>query len=797
MAREDLPFGAWLKRQRRARGLTQESLAAQIGCAPVTLRKLEAGVRRPSKQVAERLAGALGIPPGEQAAFIAYARAASPGEAGPRPGLAAPNAPAAGPWQSVPAPARRHNLPHLLTRFVDRARETAEIKLMLAQARLVTLTGAGGSGKTRLALHVAEGLAPEFPDGIWWADLARLSDAELVPLAAAASLGLRLEAGRPVLDQVLGYLGPRRLLLLLDNCEHLIGPCAALADACLRAAAGVRILATSREPLAIPGEHVYRVPSLQVPDLGRPPALADLLQVGSVQLFADRAASADANFRVTADNAALVAEICRRLDGMPLAIELAAARVKMLPVAELCARLDDRFRLLTGGSRTALPRHQTLRATLDWGYPLLTEAERAVFRRLAVFAGGWSLEGAEAVCAGEGQEGEVVSLLAGLVDKSMVVLGWQGQAGRYGMLETMRQYAWEKLAGAGEAAAVRGRHLAYYLRLAEDLSTSSRGSEQVLALKRFNLERFDQERDNIRAALGWSLAADPERGLRLASLLVGLAAYRGSAGEDRRWLERLLALNEGAEPRVRAQALLALATVLIFQGELADARPLAEATLALCRELGDAGPIAEALAGLGYIATGCGDWALAREQLEESLAISQAAGGTGGLALPRVHLGIALCHLGEEAQGRALLEECVHQGRRTGQPALTGQAQMMLGFVECEAGEPARARRAFLELLAVASDAGIGPGLLYALDSLGVVAAAEDRHARAARLFGAAQKVSEETQIGLVPYVQSLQERARERARAALGEPEFAALWAEGHAMAPEELLAYATQDEE
>jgi non-specific serine/threonine protein kinase len=372
MEQDSIPFGVWLKRQRRARDLTQEELASRIGCAPVTLHKIETGERRPSKQILERLAAILAISPDEQPAFVAYGRAVYPGVASPPPG-AAPEAPAGAPWQTPSRDLPRHNLPVQLTSFIGREREIAEVGRLLAETRLLTLTGAGGCGKTRLALQVAGRLAPDFADGVWLVELASLYDPALVPQAVGAALGLRDQASRPMLDQLGDHLRSKRLLLVLDNCEHLIAACATVTDTLLRAAVGLKILVTSREPLAIAGETTYRVPSLETPDLEHLPPPASLAQFEAIRLFADRGAAALPGFAVSEARGPAVAEICCRLDGIPLAIELAAARVRTLPVEELRAHLGDRFRLLTGGSRTALPRQQTLQALIDWSWELLPE----------------------------------------------------------------------------------------------------------------------------------------------------------------------------------------------------------------------------------------------------------------------------------------------------------------------------------------------------------------------------------------------------------------------------------------
>jgi predicted ATPase/class 3 adenylate cyclase len=480
-----------------------------------------------------------------------------------------------------------NNLPLQLTSFVGREREQAEVRRLLTTARLVTLTGTGGCGKTRLALQVGAELADAFADGVWFVDLAPLADPALVPQTVAAVLGVHEVAGRPLLQTVADHLRGRELLLILDNCEHLLDACAQLADALLRACPRLRILATSRELLGVAGESAWRVPSLTLPDARQPPAAASLTQYEAVRLFIERAVAALPTFAVTNQNAPAVAQLCWRLDGIPLAIELAAARVRMLTVEQIAARLDDRFRLLTGGSRTALRRQQTLQAAIDWSYQLLSEEERLLLQRLAVFAGGWTLEAAEAVGVGASIEGaDVLDLLGALVDKSLVVAEGQGAHERYRLLETIRQYAGEKLLEAGEVGPIRDQHRDWYVGLAAraEPELTGPGEEEWLG-------RLEVEHDNLRAALAWSLEGDPGVGLRLAASLGGFWARHGHLVEGRRWLEAFLtrapAPDDPEEQRVRARALRRAGILASDQQDRAAARTFLAESLILFRALGD------------------------------------------------------------------------------------------------------------------------------------------------------------------------------------------------------------------
>ena len=393
------------------------------------------------------------------------------------------------------------NLPLQLSSFVGREKELAEVRRLLQDTRLLTLTGPGGCGKTRLAVVAANELLGRFEDGVWLVELAPLADPSLVPQAVASTLGVRERPGSSLAVALSDYLRTRKLLLILDNCEHLIDACAELAEAWLHSSPGLRVLATSREALGITGEVAWPVPSLSLPDLRRLPDLESLPRYESARLFVERTAAVRPDFTLTEQNASAVAQVCYRLDGIPLAIELAAARTKVLSVEEIAARLGDSFRLLAAGSRTAMPRQRTLHATMDWSHKLLGQKERVLFRRLSVFAGGFTLEAAESICAGEElQRDEVLELLSQLVDKSLVVAQERDGAARYRLLETVRQYGRERLEEAGEAALVREQHAGHYLAVAEEAEPELKGERQLAWL-----ERLEQEHDNLRVAMAWLL----------------------------------------------------------------------------------------------------------------------------------------------------------------------------------------------------------------------------------------------------------------------------------------------------
>jgi non-specific serine/threonine protein kinase len=514
-----------------------------------------------------------------------------------------------------------------LSSFIGRKKELTQVHQLLAQTRLLTLTGVGGCGKTRLAQQVATELASNrlFDDGVWLVELAPLNDPALVPQTVAQTLGIREIFEQSVIASLVDTLADRQLLLLLDNCEHLLLSCAQLAEKLLLASPQLQILATSREPLGLAGETTFLVPSLSLPDFAHPPPGSNLAEYDAPALFVERARSVLPTFTLTEQNTAAIIQVCQRLDGIPLAIELAAARVNVLAVEQIAARLDDRFTLLTANNRTAvLPRHQTLRATIDWSYDLLSEKERTLFRRLAVFAGGFRLEAVETICAGDDlEQNEILDGLARLVSKSLVVaeILEQRQA-RYHLLETIRQYAFNLLRESGEENKLRDRHLDWYLVLAEGSKAQWRGPKQK--------EVFDQleiEHDNLRAALEWSRleSGSAEAGLRLGSALWRFWEIQDHLREGRQHLADLLTLPEvQAHTAARAKALYGAGYLAMAQGMENDytiSETLLEESLAIARELGEPQLIATAIYGLGVVARFRGDNERAVEQLEQSLTL--------------------------------------------------------------------------------------------------------------------------------------------------------------------------------
>jgi predicted ATPase/class 3 adenylate cyclase len=664
-----------------------------------------------------------------------------------------------------------NNLPQQLTSFVGREQQLAEVRKILPRNRLVTLLGVGGIGKTRLSLQVAADMLDDFPDGVWLVELAPLTDAQLVPQAVASVLGVKEEAGRPVVDALKKHVKDRQLLLILDNCEHLVHVCAELAKLLLEAGPGLKILASSREHLRLSGETTYPVSGLAVPDLLETTAPAALTQYESVRLFIDRAVAAQPAFAVTDQNAVVVGEVCRRLDGIPLAIELAAARVRALSVENIAARLNDRFRLLTSGSRTALPRQQTLRALIDWSYDLLDERERAVLRRLAVFAGGWTLEAAEVVCASEDlREPDVLDLLTTLVEKSLVVL--EAAGGRYRLLDTVSQYAQERLNDSGEEEQTRTRHLAFYLALAEKARPELIGAQQGAWLARLDLEL-----ENFLTVHAWNdrAKAGGERGLRLVHALKHYWIYRGLLALGHRVTVEALARPGALERDLRRCWALSDAGQLAgWMGRYAEAQGYLEESLAIAREIRDEQMVARVLQPLGLALLGQGDLLTARQHFEEALALARQLGNKRELAAALNAL--AQLNRAEGALNAAepLYQDVLTLAREMRDRESIAIALLNLAMVSIARGLKHRGRALLLEVSAIVDDTGskpLGQSMLEVCSGLGALC---DEWQRVARFYGAAETQTERTGLHRDPADEAFLAPFIARAREALGSAMFA-----------------------
>ena len=623
-----------------------------------------------------------------------------------------------------------HNLPTPTTSFVGREKEIGEVETVVGRSRLVTLTGSGGCGKTRLALQAATELADGFADGVWFVELARLTDARLVPEAVATALGVGEVAGEDRQKAISAFVRERSLLLILDNCEHVLDACGRLADALLRDGPNVKVLATSREALGLSGELVYRVPSLSLPE-GE--FEGDVLRFEAPRLFAERATFHRPDFVVDEGNAAALVALCRRLDGIPLAIELAAARVRALSIEQIDARLDDRFRLLTGGSRAALPRQQTLRALVDWSHSLLSDLERTALRRLGVFVGGWSLEAAEAVVAGADVETwEVLDLLASLVDKSLVQVD-EGAETRYRLLETVRQYALEKLLAADDSAATRQTHLEFFLGLAEEAAPHLTGPNQDLWFA-----RLKKEHDNLRAALEWSRGLDR---LRLSGALYWFWHVQKFNGEGLRRLVEALDEPAAATPSAALGKLLLGAGTLSYWLEDGRQEAFFERGLRVAREIGDRNLEGRILGNLGAIAVELRNFEAARAFCGQALAIHQQLDLPARMAHQHCTLGFVEREQGNAPAARASLEKALDRSRVSGHRYLEAYTLMAAGTVAVAYDQP-DAPELLSAALAIAESADIGPIAAASYAWLAEYRRLAGQIEEAERLIGLAQKAA-------------------------------------------------------
>ena len=693
---------------------------------------------------------------------------------------------------AAPETPRRHNLPVRLTPLIGRDGDLAVLTLTLQGTRMLTLTGVGGVGKTRLALELGASCLERFVDGVWLVQLAPLTDARQVSRAVATVFAIREQRTSP-LEALIDAIASSELLLLIDNCEHVIDDAARVCHEILTRCERVRIVATSREALRIPGESQYRVVPLDVPPANSSHDVDSVYCYSAMHLFTERARSADPQFAIDEVSVPLAAEICRQLDGIPLAIELAAARLRSMSVDEVHARLERRLDLLSEGWRIADPRQQTLRALIDWSHELLADGEQAVFRRLSAFAGHWSLRAAEAVCTdGQVTRENVVRAISGLVEKNLLIASGQGSETPYSMLETLREYAAERLSDAGEEAATHGRHLAHFVALAEEAEPMLHGSSQQSWL-----ERLEADHDNFRVALKRATESTDihVNGLRLAGALGDFWWMRGYLAEGHRWLSALLAAAPDAPPAVRAKALHACAAIANGQSDRAAAWSYHQDALAASRTTGDPRAIAYGLLGTAYwiILNDPERRAAAREQFDECLVLCRDLSDSYGVAMSLNGLALVALASGPDlatAQRRHLeaLEVFLSSGDRHGAGfAITG-----LGYDALLQGDRASAHRRYLEGLKLAREIGDRRGIAESLDGLSGVAAIDGALDRAARLWGLARRVREEFDCPMAPPMRADYQQRLAAVRAQLGDDGFDHAWREGRTMNLDSALDYA-----
>ncbi len=819
----DVSLGSWIKHQRSVHDLTQEELAERISCSVSTIRKIESDERRPSKQLAADLARGFGLTGDAAREFTQWARSRE----GTRPsGL---NGASDGGGRGHTR--RPTNLPTSPTSFVGRVREVSTVEALLRRAdvRLLTLIGPPGIGKTRLAVQAAAGLRNAFLDGVWFVPLAALRDPRLIAPLVARTLGIKEVSGTSLRASLQDHLATRQALLVLDNFEQLASAAPLITD-WLTGAPDIKILVTSRAALDVYGEHEFPVPLLALPDPQDTVDLDRLLQYEAVHLFVERAQAVRPDFALTAENAALVATICRRLEGLPLTIELAAARMRVFPLPALLARLQSRLTLLTGGARDLPPRQQTLRGALEWSYELLEPEEQRLFHRLAIFMQGFTVEAAEAVAGPDAADGAgVLAGLTSLVAKSLVQqqVSNDGES-RYAMLETVREYAREQLVASGDLPTVARRHALYYLALAETAAPGLTGRHQAAWLR-----RLDREHDNLRTALAWAVEEpDLTPALRLAVALARFWEVHGPVSEGRSWLEGALVGDRGVPAELRARALHAagnlafdeddyataqtwheeslalrraegnragiadaldsLGNVAHRQGHAARAQECVAESLALRRAINDRAGVGRTLVNLGALALGQGQYGPAREAFDEALRYMRLSGDAWGTALALNHLGEVLLYEGEYARAAALLDESLQLFRQLGDKRHSARALESLGMLARKQTDYARGGPFYTEGLLLFAEAGAKYGVAVCLEGLAAVSGGQGDPVRAACLRGAAESIRAEIGAPRPPERRTDVERRVSAARVEPDRQLIADAAAEGRALAIDEAITYA-----
>lgn len=664
-----------------------------------------------------------------------------------------------------------NNLPHQLSSFVGRTKEIADAEARLGTTSILTLTGPGGVGKTRIALEVGARMVDAFPDGVWFVELGTLDEGSLIGDTIALALQLK-QANAGAIPALIAALAERRMLLILDNCEHLLDPVVEVADAILRHCPDMRIIATSREALGMSGESLMPVPSMSLPEAsgpGSPQAFEHLAACDAVRLFLDRGRSVTPGFELTEENAEAIGQICLRLDGIPLAIELAAARVRSLPPHQIASRLDHRFRLLTGGSRTALPRHRTLRAAMDWSFEMLPEAEQVLLPRLSAFAGSFSLDAAEAVASGGPVErDEMIDLLERLIDKSLLMADEGSTEARYRMLETIRDYAQERLAEAGDASDTYARHRDWFV----DLVAKARAGFFSGAEQAAWLARLSDDHDNLRAALRWS-DEDAEGASAELSLAAGLWRFweiRGHLAEGSAWLERALARTGGEVSARRASGLTGVGVLATLRGDHAVAVAAHEASLLLQRELGNPIAVAAACNNVANAAIEQGNFERARELYREGIELARAAGDQQGVGFSLLNLADLVARQGDDSEADDLYAESIRTFEGIGDLWGVAQATSRLALVSRRRGDLRTARARYSDAMSLYRRLGDRRAEARMLAGLGDVAAHEGDLAGAAAVYR--DGLALRSQLGDRAGVASMFERL---AGVADGEPERAA----------------------